>query len=227
MVNSLIFRNFATLFLLTNIFRLTSLSAANANELPVAKGFVNDYSGVFTQKQERILEDSLQRYFKKTGIQIGIAVESSLNGKDKFDRAMELARGWGVGKKGDNTGILIYIATTERKYHILVAQGMQGKLPDGLIGEMARNELVPFLKNDDYFGGCLSVITAMKNTIANDYKYAPSETPWYIEWMWIPDKWYTWAFTLTLVATIFSVWIWGIFPNLKQQKMLKNKLPLQ
>ncbi len=215
----------ATIQILTYLLILwISKLPAVSNNLPKSNGFVNDFAEVFTTKEERQLEDSLQLFYKKTGIQIGIAIENSLNGKDKYDRALELARGWGVGKKGENTGLLIYIATTERKYHILVAQGLQGKLPDGLIGEMARNELVPFLKENDYFGGCQSIIKSIQLTVQNDFKYTAVAEPWYIEWIMIPTNWIAWLLTLGITLVIISIWIWGILPNLKQQSLLKAEL---
>ncbi len=213
-----------TTFILLGLlcFKCVSLKAQN-DEIPVAKGFVNDYASVFSDKEERELEDSLQKFFKKSGVQIGLAIEASLDGLDKFDRAMMLARGWKIGQKDSNNGILVYIATNERKYQILVARDMQGDLPDGLVGEMARNELVPYIKDDHYFKGCKAMLNALMSVAGNGRKYVPVGKPWYEEFMFIPTNFAGWIAALILSGIIIATWIFGIGRNLSQRSQLNQR----
>lgn len=211
-------------FLLLGLFGLKTLSVfSQTNEIPQSKGFVNDYAGVFTKKEERELEDSLQQFFKRSGVQIGLAIEASLDGLDKFDRAMMLARGWKIGQKDSNNGILVYIATNERKYQILVARGMQGDLPDGLVGEMARNELVPYIKDDNYYKGCKAMLNALMSVAGNGRKYVPVGKPWYEEFMFIPTNFAGWIAALVLSGIIVATWLFGIGRNLSQRSQLNQR----
>lgn len=213
-----------TTFILLGLlcFKCVTLNA-QSHEIPVAEGFVNDYAGVFSEEEERELEDSLQKFFKKSGVQIGLAIEASLDGLDKFDRAMMLARGWKIGQKDSNNGILVYIATNERKYQILVARGMQGDLPDGLVGEMARNELVPYIKDDNYFKGCKAMLNALMSVAGNGRKYVPVGKPWYEEFMFIPTNFAGWIAALVLSGIIIATWIFGIGRNLSQRSQLNQR----
>ena len=122
------------IFLLIGLFFFNFVSAQEY-DIPESKGFVNDYAGVFSKKEERELEDSLQKFYKRSGVQIGLAIEETLNGLEKFDRAMMLARGWKIGQKGANNGILVYIAVNERKYHILVMSSSRVEPGEGLLQE--------------------------------------------------------------------------------------------
>jgi len=212
-----------TTFILIGLlcFKCASLKAQN-HEIPVAEGFINDYAGVFSDKEERELEDSLQQFFKKSGVQIGLAIEASLEGLDKFDRAMMLARGWKIGQKDSNNGILVYIATNERKYQILVARDMQGDLPDGLVGEIARNELVPYIKDDNYYKGCKAMLNALMSVAGNGRKYVPVGKPWYEEFMFIPTNFAGWIAALVLSGIIVATWIFGIGRNLSQRSQLNK-----
>jgi uncharacterized membrane protein YgcG len=210
------------IFLLFGLFFLNFVSAQEY-DIPESKGFVNDYAGVFSEKEERELEDSLQKFYKRSGVQIGLAIEETLNGLEKFDRAMMLARGWKIGQKGANNGILVYIAVNERKYHILVARDMQGDLPDGLVGEMARNELVPYIKDDQYYKGCKSILNALTSVAGKGRKYIPVGKPWYEEWMFIPTNFAGWVAAIILGSIIVLTWVLGISRNLAQRNQLNQR----
>jgi len=210
------------IFLLLGLFFLNFVSAQEY-DIPESKGFVNDYAGVFSEKEERELEDSLQKFYKRSGVQIGLAIEETLNGLEKFDRAMMLARSWKIGQKGSNNGILVYIAVNERKYHILVARDMQGDLPDGLVGEMARNELVPYIKDDQYYKGCKSILNALTSVAGTGRKYVPVGKPWYEEWMLIPTNFAGWVAAIILGSIIVLTWVLGISRNLAQRNQLNQR----
>ena len=56
---------------------------------------------------------------------------------------MRVADAWKVGRKGQDTGVLFLLATQDRKLRILTGYGVEGILPDGLVGEIQDREMVP------------------------------------------------------------------------------------
>ena len=60
------------------------------------------------------------------------------------------------------------ISVKDRKYRIEVGYGLEGVLPDSLVGSLGRNLLVPFLKKGDYSNGIFTVAVAIANEIATD-----------------------------------------------------------
>ena len=154
---------------------LLIMSAAQAVELkdvPNSVGFVNDFANILTPEQTEKLNTSLKYYFDSTSNQIAVVTEQSLDGRDVFDRSMDFARGWNVGTKDKNNGVVLYIAVKERKLFILAADKTQGALPDGLAGSIIRNDITPSFKTGDYNAGInkgvLAIISALEGEFVND-----------------------------------------------------------
>ena len=47
------------------------------------------------------------------------------------------------GRKDQDTGVLILLATEDRQLRILTGYGVEGILPDGLVGRIQDREMVP------------------------------------------------------------------------------------
>jgi uncharacterized protein len=140
-------------------------------KLPKYYNYINDYADVLSTDDENYLNKELLKPFTdSTSVEIAVVIEKSLNGVDVFDRAMFIARGWKIGDEKLNSGVLVYIAIDDRKYHIATADQTQGLLTDGVVGEIGRKELVPGLKKGDYFNGIRNTVYALALTVREDFK---------------------------------------------------------
>ena len=79
----------------------------------------------------------------KTGAEIAVLTVPSTEPLDDFTYAMRIADAWKVGRKGEDTGVLILVATKDRKLRILTGYGVEGILPDGLVGAIQDRDIVP------------------------------------------------------------------------------------
>ncbi len=153
---------------------LGTLTAVRAEQiLPPISGqpkHIYDFAQVLTAQQINQIETFLLNYEDSTSTQIAVLIESDLNGYDVFDRAMFVARGWKIGQKDVNNGILLYIAVNDHKYQTLVANAAQGKLNDGLVGDIQREFLVPALKSNDYYGAIFNTVNAYASALKGEFK---------------------------------------------------------
>ena len=120
---------------------------------PVPTGHVNDLANIIADDREAVIERSLRDYENQTTIEIAVVTTSSLDGQEIEDYSLELARAWGVGKKGADNGVLIVIAPNERKYRVEVGYGLEGDLTDASASILARESLVSAFRAGDYTGG--------------------------------------------------------------------------
>jgi uncharacterized protein len=156
--------------LLSCLFLLNQVVFAQ-QKLPKYYNYINDYADVLSTDDENYLNNELLKPFTdSTSVEIAVVIEKSLNGVDVFDRAMFIARGWKIGDEKLNSGVLVYIAIDDRKYHIATADQTQGLLTDGVVGEIGRKELVPGLKKGDYFNGIRNTVYALALTVREDFK---------------------------------------------------------
>jgi len=75
---------------------------------------------------------------------------------------------WGVGKKGEDRGVMILVALKERRIRIEVGYGLEGVIPDGLAGQIRDQAIVPYLKKDEFGLGLSNGLSALAGIIAKD-----------------------------------------------------------
>jgi len=125
---------------------------AHAQEWPSPEGYVNDFAGVLDTGSRARMEAMIRRVRERMGVEIAVVTVPSLGGLPIEEYSIELARRWGVGRKGEDTGLLILLAPNERKWRIEVGYGLEGELPDGLVGEVGRR-MVPYFREQKYGDG--------------------------------------------------------------------------
>lgn len=145
-----------TLLILTFLFALTTAAKSGdvIPEKPNPPRLVNDFAGIIPDAQA--MEDTLERFARETSNQIVVVTVNDLGDYDKADFAQRLGQKWGVGNKKYNNGIIVLVKpknSTNGQAFIATGYGMEGPLPDALCTRIARNEMVPFFKENDYSGG--------------------------------------------------------------------------
>ena len=77
----------------------------------------------------------------------------SLEGIPVEDYAVRLFKEWGIGQAKQDNGVLVLVAPNEREMRIEVGYGLEGILPDGLAGQIIRDQFIPRFRDNDYNGG--------------------------------------------------------------------------
>ena len=107
--------------------------------------------------------------FEKTGVAIVILAVPRLDGEPIEDLAVRAGSGWGVGRKGEDRGIVVALAIEERRVFIATGYGVEGFLPDGRVGEILDRDVRPLLRAGDYSGGLLAASRALAAAAASEY----------------------------------------------------------
>ena len=142
--------------------------SVNKSPLPEPTGFVNDYVGVIDAATKQRLEKRLTQLKAQTNpqVEIGVAIVETTGNRDITDYSLAVARGWGIGsKEDDNPSALLFIAVNDRKYFTQVSKDLQDELPDGIVGQLQRQYLVPAFKQQNYGKGIEDTIEAYIRTI--------------------------------------------------------------
>ncbi len=150
------------------VFALTSLVAfgqapfdRNTSPLPAPTGFVNDYAGVIPAADKQALENRLKRFKDEYGVELAVAVVDTTGERDIFDYSLAVARGWGIGSPDDdNPAGLLFIAIKDRKYFTHISKDLEDELPDGVVGSLQREFLVPEFRRMNYSKGIKDTVEA-------------------------------------------------------------------
>ena len=160
-----------TAFFLTVLFLcLVVASVAQAINVPERPStYVVDLAGILDSSTANRLNGYLKELEQKTTAQFIILTIKSLEGESIEDFAIKIAHDkWKLGQQGKDNGLLLLIAVNDHKYRIEVGYGLEGVLPDSLVGGIGRSLMVPFFKKGDYSNGIFSAALVMANAIAAD-----------------------------------------------------------
>src|ERR1700730_4511517 len=168
---------------------LLSMAGGSANAqtaqspLPKPTGYVNDYAGVIDNATKERLETTLGNLDRQQSIQFAVVTIDTTGAQDIFDYSLTLARGWGVGSKDTSKpSLLLLVAIKDRKYFTQVSRHLEGDLPDGLVGQIQREQLVPAFRDAKYGKGLSDTVetyittVATKNGFSTDKIFAPGTT---------------------------------------------------
>src|SRR5207237_1575151 len=136
--------------------------------LPPPTGYVNDYARVIDPPTKQQLETTLANLDQQQQIQFAVVTVDTTGGREIFDYSLAIARGWGIGSKDtQKPSLLLLVAIKDRKYFTQVSRHLEGDLPDGLVGQIQRERLVPAFRAGDYGKGLADTIDVDITTVAN------------------------------------------------------------
>jgi uncharacterized protein len=127
--------------------------SALAADLPKLTGRVVDTAGMIDPATKTALVQKLEAFEKKSSDQIVVATVNSLDGEAIEPYANRLFRARGLGQGGENNGILLLVAKSDRKMRIEVGYGLEGTLTDLHSKLIIENTMVPAFRAGDFSGG--------------------------------------------------------------------------
>jgi uncharacterized protein len=166
------------LVLAVALFMVIANISFAADKYPAHKGAVNDFANVIDQENAVKMEALAREVLQKTGTAIVVATVPSIGENEDYTMyANGIYKEWGIGKKGEDKGVLIFLTVKERKIRIETGYGVEGILPDGLVGEILDKYVAPFLKNGNYGKGLYNAMYACSAYIAKDANVQLSDSP--------------------------------------------------
>jgi len=140
---------------------LATASAADAVDstiagIPEYVGYVNDHAGVLDEPTRARLEAFLDQVQKKTGAEFAILTVPSTAPLEPSEYKVKVFEKWKIGKKGEDTGLLMLVAVSERQVRFETGYGLEGTLPDVLETRIFRELMAPSFKQGDMAGGIVA-----------------------------------------------------------------------
>jgi len=116
-----------------------------------AQTFVVDSAGFLDSTEVLRLEKKLIEFEQRTGNEIAIRLISSLEGETIEEYANKLFNELGIGKAGQDNGILILASRNDRKIRIEVGYGLEAQVTDLLAKHIIDEAISPNFKIEYYF----------------------------------------------------------------------------
>lgn len=161
-----------TVLLSTAVAVLTAAAPAAQTPLPAPpKDYVLDEAGILDPSQKALLSAELGQFERQTSDQIWVCVLPEV----PSDYAMEdftqrTAEAWGVGRKGKDNGIVLFVFPNSRQMRIEVGYGLEGAVPDALANNIINREIVPSFRVGDMGGGIIRGVSALMDATRGEYE---------------------------------------------------------
>ena len=147
---------------------LTGAAFAQAvKDLPRPTNYVSDYAGVLSPQAQQQLNLLCGQIDHEAHAQIAVVTVKTTDGVPVSDYAVQLEDAWKVGPKKSDRGLIVLLAVNDRQRFISTGYGLEGILPDGLVGQIGR-QMVPYLRANNYDGAVTLAVGEMAQIIAKD-----------------------------------------------------------
>jgi uncharacterized protein len=154
---------------------------------------------VLDDEAEQYLEGFLGTLERDTTAEVFVATVPSLEGMTVEEYANKLFAEWGIGQAADDNGVLLLVAPGERAVRIEVGYGLEPILPDGLAGEIIRNEILPEFRAGNIPRGIGRGLNRISQVVRGDPQAASRLAAASGESRGIPPAWFVIPFFATFV----------------------------
>jgi uncharacterized protein len=166
------FRAAPTLALCT-VLSLTFRAGLAAAETPLPERrpdrWIYDTAGVIDDADEARLEALATELFGKTGVAIAVVTVPRLEQETIEALAVRVGQRWGVGRRGQDRGLVVALAREDRAIFVATGYGTEGYLPDGRVGGLIDRYAIPHLRADRFSPGLTDLVGALAAASAAEY----------------------------------------------------------
>jgi uncharacterized protein len=144
---------------------------------PLLEGHVTDLTRTLDENQKRTLDGQMANLDQASTVEIAVLILGSLNGEAIEDVGYATANAWKLGKGGKDNGVLLVIATGDRRVRIEVGKGLEGQLTDLQANDIIHQKINPELKQGKLFEGVEAGVMAIASAAAGHYVVTGAASP--------------------------------------------------
>ena len=137
-----------------------------SDNLVKPKNFYTDKANILNNSQKKLIIKINQILKTKTGAEIAILTETSLEENDSFNYSVSVFEAWKPGNQNKDNGILIMVVKNNKRIEVRTGYGVEGILPDGKIGRYIDKYFVPLAKNNKIGEGIINLTYIFGSEIA-------------------------------------------------------------
>ena len=151
---------------------LSSL-ALTVQEVPnpqeVSGDWVTDMAGILNEDTQAQINQMISDLEAKNGREMAVVtIPQTSPGTSPKEFATQLFNDWGIGKAGQDNGVLFLISVGDRRVEIETGYGVEGILPDAKVGNIIDTHIIPRFKQGDFADGTLAGTKALVVVLASD-----------------------------------------------------------
>ena len=136
---------------------------------PTKEEYVNDFASVVSDADKKEMLNRGKDLEDKTGAEIALITVDDTNGEEIDEYALNIGNEWGVGKKKEDSGIVIVLSVDERNVYVAIGEGLEGILPDSKTGRLLDTYAIRHGSEDNFSKGLTELYKALVNEVFIEY----------------------------------------------------------
>lgn len=138
-------------------------------------GWVTDMADMLDASTETELNRKITQLERQNGSEIAIVtVPDTAPAASPKALTTELFNTWGIGKRGEDNGVLFLISKGDRRVEIETGSGLETVLPDTWVETIIRTEVIPPFKQEEYATGIMAGTDAIVEQLSDEF---PGRSP--------------------------------------------------
>lgn len=137
--------------------------------IPELTGRVNFIGEVQpTKEQKKYLASNLKSLEENSKIQMAVLVVDSIKPLSIEEYSIKVVEKWKLGLKDVDNGVLLLVATKDRKARMEVGRGLEGILTDLMAKRIQKEKMIPHFKKGDFVAGVLGAVEGVKTATVKE-----------------------------------------------------------
>ena len=131
--------------------------------------YIYDEDNIIDDDVEENLNKMLVELEEKTEVEFAVISVESLLDRSIEDYANNLFNTLGIGKKGEDNGILLLFSRSDEKVRLEIGRGLEGCLNDSKCGRILDDYFVPYRESDEYTEATKLTVNAVLKVLCEEY----------------------------------------------------------
>jgi uncharacterized protein len=129
-------------------------------------GWVSDTANILSSSTKNELNRLITQLEQRTSAEMAVVTVPNTQGyATPKDFTTQLFNYWGIGKVGQNNGVLFLISVGDRRVEIETGTGLTTTLPDSRVQQIIDQQILPRFRNGDFDGGTLAGVRQLTSVL--------------------------------------------------------------
>ena len=135
-----------------------TVAAQELQPIPKLSARVTDLTGTLTAEQQTALEQKLAAFESAKGSQLAVLIVPTTHPEEIEQYSIRVVEQWKLGRGSVNgkrvdDGVLLLVATGDKRVRFEVGYGLEGVLPDATCNRIIDETIKPAFRQGNYYGG--------------------------------------------------------------------------
>ena len=147
--------------------------------------YVSNPDGVLSNRAVHMMDTTLFALEQQTGVQVMVVAVKDFEGDYCTEFAYQLGERNGVGQKGKDNGLVVFLSTEHRCIRFMTGYGLEGNLPDAVCKQIQIRYMNRYFKDNRWDEGMVAGIQAIRKQLDGTGEPIVNKGPSSDDEMWI------------------------------------------